>query len=712
MSSWRFAGGFLAWWLVSSSASAGAGAPPESAPASAAAADASSEEGLDALLEGASPVAGATRFPAPRADAPSTIAVLTREELDLHGFTTLGEALHFLPGLFVEAEPRRLRLVSRGLPDSMLFVYDSVPVISDAARLDVPLEDELDLGKLSRIEIVRGPGSAAWGRNAFGGVVSLVPLTGAEIGGARAALSVGSFSTRHVSVVAGDRFGDLDLAGSFSFRTGFEPTVVYRGTPTEYAFPLPGLRIPGAFRDLPGANAPDASLEATARAAWRGVSLSARWERHADFGQLASFSHAVLPRDANELRGGSSFLVRALLEQPLGGRADLTALAFFTTRAVDEIERLYPFSPRDTPFGGAVETNGSTWTAGAHLILDWRLVYGLAATAGLQADTSRSALDAAFTDPVSGEVTEAGVTRRAESGAGAAWALLRWTPPPFEALTVWAGAGLDLHSDFTPALNPRAAIVLRPGGGFTVRALYGEADRTPDQFDLIALAASAFAPMAGGVGGAAPNPNLRPERLRSGELAAEWSLPGRFRLEASGFVTHARGLVVREVDPTSDAIMARNDGARLLYGGELSARAELAEGLVLLGAAYGLVLGRDVGRDATMPDTSTPARDAPVHEGTATFGLRPMPELTLALDAGLVGPRPLRDGSGAVLPAELTFDAHVALRVPAAHLRFELRARNLTGAETLSRNEGVANRAPTVNLPGGGMVLFTVGGEL
>ncbi|HEV8320191.1 MAG TPA: TonB-dependent receptor [Myxococcota bacterium] len=690
---------------------------PESAPAPALEHGSGGEGDLGAVLLGEDEggATAATRFPAPRADAPSTITVLGREELQLHGFATLGEALSFLPGLFVEADPRRLHLVSRGLPDSMLLVFDSVPLISDAARLDVPLEDELDLDKVARIEIVRGPGSAAWGRNAFGGVVSLVPLTGADVGGASAALRVGSFATRHVSLLAGDRFGELDLFGAVSYRTTREPTVLYRGAPTFYVFPagMGGVRIPAGLAARYGENAPDAALEAYARAGWRGLSVSARWADHADAGQLSSFSHAVLPRDANELRAGRSLLLRATYEQPLGPHADLTALLYGTWRSVREVERLFPFAPTGTMFGGAVDASGTALAAGAHLVLDWRPLSWLAGTAGLQADLAQTRLAAAYTDPATGEVTESGVTREASSTAATAWALARLTPGgPFGgALTLWAGLGLDLHTDFAPAPNPRFAAVLRPGGGFTVRASYGEADRTPDQFDLVGLAASAFAD--GGVGGAEANPALRPERLRTGELAAEWTIPGLVRVEATAFVTHARGLVVREIDPVADALFARNDGSRLLYGGEAAARAELVGGRLLLGAAYGLVLGNDRGRDPDAPDAVTLARDAPVHEGTATLGLRPIPALTMTLDAGVIGPRPLRDGSGAVLPAEATLDLNAVLRVPAAHLFLELRARNVTSTATFSRNEGVANRSPTVNLPGApASVLLTVGGEI
>jgi outer membrane receptor for ferrienterochelin and colicins len=64
---------------------------------------------------------------------------------------------------------------------------------------------------VSRIEMVRGPGSALYGANAFSGVLSLTSTAAREAVGSRVSISTGNLETRRVSVrhagLVGERFG-------------------------------------------------------------------------------------------------------------------------------------------------------------------------------------------------------------------------------------------------------------------------------------------------------------------------------------------------------------------------------------------------------------------------------------------------------------------------------------------------------------------------
>ena len=69
-----------------------------------------------------------------------------------------------------------------------------------------PLED------LGKVEVVRGPGSALYGANAFSGVVNITTPTAREVVGTKVTLAGGELETfrgdlRHASVFAGDRLG-------------------------------------------------------------------------------------------------------------------------------------------------------------------------------------------------------------------------------------------------------------------------------------------------------------------------------------------------------------------------------------------------------------------------------------------------------------------------------------------------------------------------
>ena len=69
-----------------------------------------------------------------------------------------------------------------------------------------PLED------IGRMEMVRGPGSALYGANAFSGVVNITTPTAREVVGTKLTLAGGELETfrgdfRHAGVFGGDRFG-------------------------------------------------------------------------------------------------------------------------------------------------------------------------------------------------------------------------------------------------------------------------------------------------------------------------------------------------------------------------------------------------------------------------------------------------------------------------------------------------------------------------
>ncbi len=51
---------------------------------------------------------------------------------------------------------------------------------------------------ISRVEVIRGPGSAMFGADAVGGVVNIVTRTAGEIGGTEVGLRAGSFDTGEV----------------------------------------------------------------------------------------------------------------------------------------------------------------------------------------------------------------------------------------------------------------------------------------------------------------------------------------------------------------------------------------------------------------------------------------------------------------------------------------------------------------------------------
>ena len=134
----------------------------------------------------------ASRRPEAPDKAPAIAEVITADELRARGVRTLGEALSYVPGFYVGIREWGSMPFLRGVPNGILFLYDGVPLTSDSTKSIHPLDEELSLEAISRIEIIRGPGSVLWGPDAFAGIVNIVPKKGAEAKGLETGLLLGS----------------------------------------------------------------------------------------------------------------------------------------------------------------------------------------------------------------------------------------------------------------------------------------------------------------------------------------------------------------------------------------------------------------------------------------------------------------------------------------------------------------------------------------
>ena len=117
------------------------------------------------------------------ASAPAVASVITERRLETLGIQTTGEALNINPGFFITRREWGYQPFLRGVEEGILFLYDSVPLTSDATKSIHPLDEDLSLAFVKKIELIRGPGSVIWGPDAFAGIVNIVPRKGRDIDG-------------------------------------------------------------------------------------------------------------------------------------------------------------------------------------------------------------------------------------------------------------------------------------------------------------------------------------------------------------------------------------------------------------------------------------------------------------------------------------------------------------------------------------------------
>ena len=138
--------------------------------------------------------------------APAVANVITRQMLETNGAYTLSQALAQMPGFYMGQKEWGTQPYLRGIPDSVLLLHDTVPLSSDMTKSVHPLDDDLSLAGIKRIEIIRGPGSVLWGADAYAGIVNMVPLTGKDVNG----------------VETGVHYGDPGSQSGFYINTGHD----------------------------------------------------------------------------------------------------------------------------------------------------------------------------------------------------------------------------------------------------------------------------------------------------------------------------------------------------------------------------------------------------------------------------------------------------------------------------------------------------------
>ena len=119
----------------------------------------------------------ASRHPENPKEAPAIAEVITSKKIEDGPFITLADVLKTEPGIWIENRENTYYPKFRGITDGFLLLYDGIPLTSDSTKSVYHLGEELNLGNIERIEIVRGPGSVLWGPDAFAGLINIVPKT-------------------------------------------------------------------------------------------------------------------------------------------------------------------------------------------------------------------------------------------------------------------------------------------------------------------------------------------------------------------------------------------------------------------------------------------------------------------------------------------------------------------------------------------------------
>lgn len=190
------------------SATPSAAAPPSATRGGDARDEAYEEQVVSATLTAQSPL-----------DAPNAITIITQQDIRLSGLANIPELLRRAVGVDVmslDASDQQvgIRGFNRRLSNRVLVLLDGRSIYLDFLGVTLWPLMPVGLEEIERIEVIRGPGSALYGADAYSGVVNIITRAPGERRNT-ASLGVGNAGQVHGSVTSSGR------ARGVSYRLGF-----------------------------------------------------------------------------------------------------------------------------------------------------------------------------------------------------------------------------------------------------------------------------------------------------------------------------------------------------------------------------------------------------------------------------------------------------------------------------------------------------------
>ncbi|MEW9898629.1 TonB-dependent receptor [Chitinivorax sp. PXF-14] len=512
--------------------------------------------------------------------APAVASVITADEIKAMGATDLDEVLETVPGMHVTRTPVVWQpiYVMRGIASSptnpqILMLQNGVPMTTLYTGDKGNMWGGLPLDNIARIEIIRGPGSALYGADAYAGVINIITKTAADIDGTEFGVRDGAFRTRDVWLQHGGQLGPVAMAGYLRWgKTDGEHETIEADAQTgrDKVFGTHASLAPGPVST--GRDALDAGLDLSLdkwrlRAGYKlrdklqtgaGVASSLDPDSYGKSQRITSDLSWADPQLANDWGAGATLSYLSWMERtddtnlmlsPPGSRFPLGSFPDGFIGGPNRWERQLRLSGFTTYTGFA-----------GHSI---RLGAGHDDLNLYKTTTNKNNLLTPRGPQPTGPVIEYSdiqphITPHRRKNDYAylqdEWQLARdWA--------VTAGLRHDRYSDFGGTTNPRAALVWDASLNLTAKLLYGKAFRAPAFIEAYGIN-----PVNSG------NPGLKPESIQTRELALAWQARKNLQLSLNLFRYDMKDVIRVVANPVAGTGGTyQNIGAQRGHGGELEA---------------------------------------------------------------------------------------------------------------------------------------------
>jgi iron complex outermembrane receptor protein len=169
------------------------------------------------------PVSIATGTSKPIFQSAAVTTVITAEQIKSMGATELHEVLETVPGVHAGIQDvigdfnYSMRGIQNARNSQILIMLNSTRITTPfgGALMDFT---ELPIEAIARVEVIRGPGSALYGADAFAGVINIITKKAKDIDGTRAGARVGDHSTQSGWGQHSTEWAGWDVAASLQYQ--------------------------------------------------------------------------------------------------------------------------------------------------------------------------------------------------------------------------------------------------------------------------------------------------------------------------------------------------------------------------------------------------------------------------------------------------------------------------------------------------------------
>lgn len=638
----------------------------------------------------------ATGSPQTLRRAPAVASVITAADIQAMGATDLDQVLETVPGIHVNRTPNSnspvyvIRGIVSAFNPQVLMLQNGIPITTAYIGNRGNIWGGNPVEHIARIEILRGPGSALYGSDAYAGVINIITKGAAEVSGTEVGIRAASYSSGDLWFQHGGKIGAVALASYLRYgQSDGNHSLVEADAQTrnDKLFNTSASLAPGYTNNQ--LKAVDANLDAQT-GAWR---ARFGYKRRYDMGSGLGIASALDPtsRQQSERITSSLTWTEAQLTHDWGAGATISSQQY-----AQEIPTWYHLMPAGLVYPTGAFPNGmiaapETWerTIRASAYADysgWQLHRIRLGIGHDDIDMYRTREYRNFNYASNGmpiplpqviEISSTPFIRPQRRHINYVFMQDEWNLAADWNLT--AGLRHDRYSDFGSTTNPRLALVWDASYDLTAKLLYGRAFRAPAFVESYGISN----PVALG------NPLLKPERNATTELALAWQLSTNASVNLSLYHYMMHDIIRTVPNPVAGTgATYANTGDQHGDGAELESKWLLSPTLQFSG---NYAWQRSIDQR-----TGTDAGSAPRHHllGRADWSFAEDYQLGAQLNHVAGRRRPVGDAR-APLADYTSTDFTLATRYGRQHWNYTLAIRNAFNA-----NVREPSPAPGLSLPG------------